>query len=139
MIFLKTKNVFFEPKSWLKNDIYWLLKSSCFELFGDGKYGLFLSQEVDGKMILTDYWKVLVLNFSAMGKTVFFEPKSWWKDNIYWLMKSSFFELFVNGWWKTMLTWSFWAFHNISGLGKYDFLCSVRRLVQCRNFVDCPI
>ena len=36
-----------------KDDIYWLLKSSCFELFGGGKYGLFLSQEVDGKMIFT--------------------------------------------------------------------------------------
>ena len=43
------KNVIiFEPESWLK-DIYWLLKSSCFEIFVDGKYGLFLSQEVDGK------------------------------------------------------------------------------------------
>ena len=40
---------------------YW--KSSCFDLFGNGKYGLFFSQEVDGKMIFTDYWKVLVLNF----------------------------------------------------------------------------
>ena len=43
------KNViFFESESWLK-DIYWLLKSSCFELFDDEKYGLFLNQEVDGK------------------------------------------------------------------------------------------
>ena len=56
--------VFFEPKSWWKDDIYWLLKSSCFELFGDGKYGLFLSQEFD------------------------------WKDDICWLRKSSCFELF---------------------------------------------
>ena len=59
--------VFFEPKSWWKDDIYWLLKSSCFELFDDGKYGLFLSQEVDGK------------------------------DDIYWLLKSSCFELFGGG------------------------------------------
>ena len=29
------------PKSWWKDDIYWLLKSSCFELFVDGKYGFF--------------------------------------------------------------------------------------------------
>ena len=28
------------PKGWLKDYIYWLLKRSCFELFGDGKYGL---------------------------------------------------------------------------------------------------
>ena len=47
--------VFFEPNSRWKYDIYRLLKSSCFELFGDGKYGLFFSQKVDGKMIFTDY------------------------------------------------------------------------------------
>ena len=62
---------FFKPKSWWKDDIYLLLKSSCSELFEDGKYNLFLSQKVDGKIIFTDYWKVLVLNFSDMGKTVF--------------------------------------------------------------------
>ena len=45
--------VFFELKSWWKDDIYWLLESCCFELFGGGKYGLFLSQKVDGKMIFT--------------------------------------------------------------------------------------
>ena len=48
---------FFEPKSWWKDYIYWLLKSSCFELFENGKYGLFLSQKVDGKMIFTwSFW-----------------------------------------------------------------------------------
>ena len=48
---------FFQPKSWLKDDIYWLLKSSCFELFWDGKYDLFLSQKVDGKMVFTwSFW-----------------------------------------------------------------------------------
>ena len=63
---------FLEPKSWRKYKIYWLLESSCFELFGDGKYGLFFSQNIDGNMIFTDYWKVLVLNFSVIGNTVFF-------------------------------------------------------------------
>ena len=33
------------------------------DLFCDEKYGLFLSQKVDGKMIFTDYGKVFVLNF----------------------------------------------------------------------------
>ena len=48
---------FLEPKSWRKYDVYWLLESSCFELFGDGKYGLFFSQKVDGKMIFTwSFW-----------------------------------------------------------------------------------
>ena len=66
--------MFFGPKSWTKYDIYWLLKSSCFELFRYVKYGLVLSQKVDGKMIFTDYWTVLVLN-SVMGNTVFFSVK----------------------------------------------------------------
>ena len=103
---------FLERKSWRKYDIYWLLKS-CFNLFGNGKYGIFLSQKVDGSMIFTDYWKVLVLNFSDFGNMVFFwvkklmekyllvtqkflfwtfrwweiwsffQPKSWFKDDIY--------------------------------------------------------
>ena len=64
----------FGPKSWKKYDIYWVLKSSCFELFRDVKYGLFLSQKVDGKMIFTDYRTVLVLN-SVMGNTVFSSVK----------------------------------------------------------------
>ena len=64
-----------EPKRWRRYDIYWLLKSSCFNLFGNGKYGLFLSQKVDGNMIFTDYWKVLVLNFSVMGNAAFFWVK----------------------------------------------------------------
>ena len=58
-----------------KDDIYWLLKMSCFELSGGGKYGLFLSQEVDGKMIFTGYWEVLVLKLSVMGNTIFFSAK----------------------------------------------------------------
>ena len=36
---------------------------------------VFLSQKVDGNMIFTDYWKVLVLIFSGMGNTVFFWDK----------------------------------------------------------------
>ena len=63
--------VFFEPKSWWKDDIYWLQESSYFVLSGDGKYGLFLTQKVNGKMIFTDYWKGLVLNFFEMGNWYF--------------------------------------------------------------------
>ena len=58
---------------------------------------VFLSQKVDRNMIFTDYWKVLVLIFSGMGNTAFFEPTSWWKDNIYWLLKRSCFEVFGDG------------------------------------------
>ena len=77
--------------------VYWLLKGSCFQIFGDWKYDLFSSQKVDGKMKVTEYWKVLVLNFSKMEYIVFFEPKSWWKDDIYQLLESSCFELFGDG------------------------------------------
>ena len=94
---------FFEPKSWWKNGIYWLLKSSCFGLFGNGKYGLFLRQKVNEKMIFTDYWNVLVLNFSGRKIRSFFEAKSWSKDDIYQLMKGSCFELFRDG--KCGLFW----------------------------------
>ena len=139
---------------------------------------VFLSQKVDGNMIFTDYWKVLVLTFSEMGNTVFswakklteiwyllitgkflfwtfrwweirsfFEPRSWLKDDIYWLLRSSCFELFsygksglffsqkVGG--KMIFTWSFWGFHNIQGLEKYGFSCSeswhTRKLTRKRK------
>ena len=55
---------FFKRKSWWKYDIYWLLKRWYLLI----TYGLFLSQEVDGKVIFTGYWEVLVLNFSVVGK-----------------------------------------------------------------------
>ena len=73
--------------------VYWWLKSSCFEFFGGEKF-LSLSQKVDGNMIFTDFWKVLGLIFLGMGNTAFFDPKSWWRDVIYWLLKRSCFELF---------------------------------------------
>ena len=91
------KNGIFEPKNWWKYGIYWLLKSSLFNFFGNGKYSLFLRQKIDGKIIFTNYWKVLVLNFSGMGNTVFFEPRSWWKVGIYWLLRGSCFEVFRMG------------------------------------------
>ena len=65
--------------------------------FLEMKNMVFLSLKVDGNMIFTDYWKVLVLNFSVMGNTVFFESRSWLKDDIYWLLRSSCFELFGDG------------------------------------------
>ena len=133
--------------------------------FLEGKNVVFLSQKVDGKLIFTDYgkvpglvflgmgntvsfepkidakmlftgyWEVLVLNFSVIGNTVFFESRSWWNDDIYWLMRSSSFELFDNRKYglflsqdvdeKMIYTWCFWAFHDIPGPGKYGFSCSV--------------
>ena len=154
----------FEPKSWWKYGIYWLLKSSCFDLFENGKYGLFLCQKLDGKMIFTDYWKLLFWTFrwweirfflsqEVDGNMVFtdywkllfwtfwwceirsfFESRSWWKDDIYWLLRSSCFEFFGDGKyglffiqkvdWKITFILSFWAFHDIPVLRKYGFSCS---------------
>ena len=108
-----------------------VLKNKQQKLFLGGRRGgggwkirYFLSKEVDGNMIFIDCWKVLVLNFSGMRNTVFFEAnsyrkylyllitemflywtfrgwkmrslfesKSWWKDDIYWLLKSSWFGI----------------------------------------------
>ena len=49
--------------------VYWVLKSSCFELFSDEKYGLFLIQKVDGKMIFTWIFELSIIfqNFGIMG------------------------------------------------------------------------
>ena len=84
--------------------------------------------------MFTDYWKVLVLNFSELGNSSFFDSESWGKDGIYWLLKSPLFELFED--WKyryflsqkvdkkMIFTWCSWAFHDIPWLGEYGFLCS---------------
>ena len=87
-------------------------------------------------MAFSDYWKGLGLDFSGTGNTVFLEPKSWWKNNILWLLKISWFERFDDGKYglffsqkvdgKVIFTYSFWVFHNIPGLGKSGFLCSER-------------
>ena len=74
----------FEPKSWWKDDIYWLLKSSCFELFDDGKYGLFFEWRSWWKrwyLLITE--KFLFWTFRWWEIWSFFQPKSWWKDDIY--------------------------------------------------------
>ena len=74
---------FFEPKSWWKDDIYWLLKSSCFELFRDKKYSLFLSQKVDERWHLLITEKFLFWTFRWWVIRSLFQPKLWWKDDIY--------------------------------------------------------
>ena len=95
----------------------------------------FLSQQVDDNMVLTGYWKVLVMNFSGMGNTVFFETKSWWKDDLYWLLKSSRFglpkssgfELFSDGksWCKDNIYLVYFSFP------WYSRTWEIRFLVQC--------
>ena len=110
------KNVVsFEPKSWWKDDIYWLRKGSCFELFGGGKYGLFGVKKLMEKMIFAGFREVLVLNFSVMGNKIFFISEK--VDE------------------KIIFTWSFWAFHDIPGPGKYAFSCSVCYLISEENIL----
>ena len=75
------------------------------------------------------------MNFSVVGNTVFFESRNWWENDIYWLPRSYCFGLFGDGKYdlffsqktdeKMIFTWSFWAFHDISGPEKYGFSCSV--------------
>ena len=87
LIFSEMGNtVFFWVKKLMERWYLLVTESSYFGLFGDGKYGLLLrvmgkyglllSQEVDGKIIFTGYWDVLILNFSVMGNTVFVSVKT---------------------------------------------------------------
>ena len=101
---------------------------------------VFLRQKVDGNMIFTDYWKVLVLIFLEMGNTAFFfEQEYWWKDDIYWLLKVLFLSFSVmkkrsffesRNWWKYYIYWllrsSCFA---LFGDGK-DGLFSAKKLVE---------
>ena len=61
--------VFFEPRSWWKDYIYWLWKRYCFELFGGNKYGLSFNKEVDGKMIFTDYREIPQICATPLGNS----------------------------------------------------------------------
>ena len=51
----------FEPKSWCKDDICWLLKISFFELFGDGKYGLFSAKKLIERWYLLNLFELSVI------------------------------------------------------------------------------
>ena len=59
--------VFFWTKSWWKYDVYWLLKSSCFDLFRDEKYRLFWAKK------LFERWYLLIT------EKFFFRPCWWWE------------------------------------------------------------
>ena len=63
-----------------------------------------MSQKVDGKIIFTGYWKVLVFELFGEGKYGFLSQEVYRKDDIYLLRKSSCFELFGGG--KYGLFWA---------------------------------
>ena len=76
-LFVDGNTIFFWVKKLMEDDIYRLPRSFCFELFGDGKYDCF------------------------------FQPKNWWKDDIYlvflsfpWYFRTSDIRFFVQ-WNKT--------------------------------------
>ena len=80
---VEENTVFFESRSWWKNDIYWLQKSSWFELLGGGKYGLFWVKELMERwyLLVTENFLFWTLRWWEIWS--FFQPKSWWKDYIY--------------------------------------------------------
>ena len=61
---------FFESRSWWKDDIYWLLRSSCFELFGDGKYSLFSAKKLMERWYLHGLFELSMI-FQEMRNMVF--------------------------------------------------------------------
>ena len=85
--------VFFEPKCWWKNDIYWLLKISCWNFSMMGNTVFFEPRSWWKRWYLLITEKFLFWTFRWWKIRSFFEARSWWKDHIYWLMRSSCFEL----------------------------------------------
>ena len=83
--------IIFEPKSWWKDDIYSLLKRCCFQIFCDGKYGLFWHKKSMERwyLLITEkffFWatgKLLFRTFRWWEIRSFFSQKDWCKVNIY--------------------------------------------------------
>ena len=68
--------VFFWDKKLMKRWYLLITEMLLFWTFRGWKIRPFLRQKVDGKMIFTDYWKVLVLSFFVMEYAVFFDANS---------------------------------------------------------------
>ena len=65
--------------------------------FWGWKIRYFLGQNVDANMIFIGYWEVLVLEFSEMGNTVFFETKKL-VERWYLLITEKFLFWTFRGW-----------------------------------------
>ena len=61
---------FFESRSWWKDDIYWLLRNSCFERFCDGKYCLFSAIKLMERWYLRGLFELSII-FQDLGNMVF--------------------------------------------------------------------
>ena len=92
----KSKNKNNRIVSLARNIVYWLLSGPCFEFFGDGKYGLFWDKKLMEIWYLLVTEKFLFWTFPGWEIRSFFEAKSWWKGGAWWLLKSSYFELFAD-------------------------------------------
>ena len=89
--------VFFEPKTWWKYCFDWLMKSSSFELFGNGKYSLFWEKK------LMKRWYLLITDMSLFW--TFRDGKnrlSWGKKLIkrWYLLVTEKFLSRAFPWWK---------------------------------------
>ena len=94
-----------------------ITKKFLFSIFWRWKVRPFLSQKVDGNMIVTNCWQFLAFNFSEMGKPVFWAKTfmgrwyllitekvlfwnfGWWEISSFFLQKNKyslgFFEIFM--------------------------------------------
>ena len=120
--------------------VYWLLKGSCFDFFGDEKYGFFWAKKLMEIWYLLIIGKFLFWSFWECKIRSFFEPKKLWKDDIYWLLKNFCFKLFGDGkyglffesksWWKDDVCWLLRSYcFELSGDGKCG-LFSVKKLMK---------
>ena len=69
--FLKMGNtVYFWQKCWWKNDIQWLLESTCFEPFGDGEHGLFWAKKLMERWCFLCLFELFMI-FQDLGNMAF--------------------------------------------------------------------
>ena len=71
--------------------VYWVRKSSCFELFGDGKYGLYLIQKGDGKIMFTWYLYLFFYEFCEIFQNTFFSQNT--SSGCFWSLSSDNLQL----------------------------------------------
>ena len=94
------RKLYFSPQkkkkkfSLASNIIYWLLKSLCFEFFGIENTVFLVPKKLMEIWYLLITEKFLFWIFREWKIRSFLERKSWWNDDIYWLLKSAYFELF---------------------------------------------
>ena len=82
--FSKMRNTdFFQAKELMERWYLLITKKFVFWTFPRWEMWYCFEPKSWSKMIFTNYWIVLVLNFPVMGNTGFFHPKSWWKGDIY--------------------------------------------------------